>query len=106
MTSASYTVQGMTCGHCAASVTTELSKIIGVSDVNVDCHRFAWSSPAASRSPTPRSPMRSRTPATRSSSEVCDPVEGLGVQSVVDGQVVVARPSVGAAHLSQHPALS
>jgi copper chaperone len=51
MTSASYTVQGMTCGHCAASVTTELSKIIGVSDVNVDCHRFAWSSPAASRSP-------------------------------------------------------
>ncbi|MBQ0928658.1 heavy-metal-associated domain-containing protein [Saccharopolyspora endophytica] len=31
-----YTVNGMTCGHCAASVTEEVSKIDGVSDVAVD----------------------------------------------------------------------
>ena len=29
-------VKGMTCGHCANSVTTELKKISGVSDVSVD----------------------------------------------------------------------
>ncbi|PPK64499.1 heavy-metal-associated domain-containing protein [Actinokineospora auranticolor] len=31
-----YTISGMTCGHCAASVTEELSGITGVSDVAVD----------------------------------------------------------------------
>ena len=31
-----YTVTGMTCGHCAKAVTTELSAIEGVSDVQVD----------------------------------------------------------------------
>jgi copper chaperone len=32
----SYTVTGMTCGHCVSAVTTELSRLPGVSDVQVD----------------------------------------------------------------------
>lgn len=32
----SYQVKGMTCGHCAASVTAEVSRLPGVSDVRVD----------------------------------------------------------------------
>lgn len=36
MVTATYTVRGMTCGHCAAAVTEEVSKIPGVSDVDVD----------------------------------------------------------------------
>ena len=35
-TTATYTVQGMTCGHCVASVTEEVSGIDGVSDVAVE----------------------------------------------------------------------
>ena len=31
-----YAVTGMTCGHCAASVTEEVSGLAGVSDVAVD----------------------------------------------------------------------
>ncbi|GLZ38320.1 heavy-metal-associated domain-containing protein [Actinokineospora sp. NBRC 105648] len=31
-----YTVAGMTCGHCASSVTEELTELGGVSDVQVD----------------------------------------------------------------------
>jgi len=31
-----YTVTGMTCGHCVASVTEEVQEISGVSDVQVD----------------------------------------------------------------------
>lgn len=34
-TSATYTVTGMTCGHCAASVTEEISEITGVEAVDV-----------------------------------------------------------------------
>jgi copper chaperone len=30
-----YTVQGMTCGHCVASVTEEVQEIPGVQDVDV-----------------------------------------------------------------------
>lgn len=33
---ATYTVTGMTCGHCVNSVTEEVSAIDGVSDVQVD----------------------------------------------------------------------
>ena len=33
---ATYTVQGMTCGHCVASVTEEVKGIAGVSDVSVE----------------------------------------------------------------------
>lgn len=31
-----YTVTGMTCGHCVTAVTGELTRLPGVSDVNVD----------------------------------------------------------------------
>jgi copper chaperone len=31
-----YTVTGMTCGHCVASVTEEVREIPGVTDVEVD----------------------------------------------------------------------
>jgi copper chaperone len=31
-----YTVSGMTCGHCVASVTEEVSAIAGVTNVSVD----------------------------------------------------------------------
>jgi copper chaperone len=36
MTTATYQVQGMTCGHCVNSVSTEVSAIPGVTDVQVD----------------------------------------------------------------------
>ncbi len=36
MTTSTYTVTGMTCGHCVASVTEEITEIDGVSDVAVD----------------------------------------------------------------------
>jgi copper chaperone CopZ len=36
MTEAIYTVTGMTCGHCAASVREEVGAIAGVRDVAVD----------------------------------------------------------------------
>jgi copper chaperone len=36
MVTETYTVRGMHCGHCAASVTEEVSKISGVSDVEVN----------------------------------------------------------------------
>jgi copper chaperone len=32
----SFAVAGMTCGHCVSAVTSELSKIPGVSEVEVD----------------------------------------------------------------------
>jgi copper chaperone len=33
---AEYTVSGMTCGHCVASVTEEVQEVAGVTDVAVD----------------------------------------------------------------------
>jgi copper chaperone CopZ len=36
MSQSTYTVSGMTCGHCVASVTGEISGIDGVTDVAVD----------------------------------------------------------------------
>jgi len=36
MSTSTYTVSGMTCGHCVASVTEEISEIDGVTDVAVD----------------------------------------------------------------------
>ena len=36
MSTQSYTVTGMTCGHCVASVTEEVQEIAGVTDVTVD----------------------------------------------------------------------
>ena len=35
-TTQTYSVTGMTCGHCAGAVTSELKSVDGVSDVNVD----------------------------------------------------------------------
>ena len=35
-TTADFTVTGMTCGHCVASVTEEVQEIDGVTDVKVD----------------------------------------------------------------------
>ena len=36
MTTSTYTVVGMTCGHCVNSVTEEVSQVPGVTDVDVD----------------------------------------------------------------------
>ena len=36
MTTVTYTVSGMTCGHCASAVAEELRALDGVSDVDVD----------------------------------------------------------------------
>ena len=36
MTTSTYTVSGMTCGHCVSSVTEEVRELPGVSDVQVD----------------------------------------------------------------------
>ncbi|MFQ1004346.1 heavy-metal-associated domain-containing protein [Modestobacter sp. SSW1-42] len=36
MTTSTYTVVGMTCGHCVSSVTEEVSQVPGVTDVAVD----------------------------------------------------------------------
>ncbi|MER5267314.1 cation transporter [Actinosynnema sp. NPDC002837] len=36
MAESTFTVTGMTCGHCVASVTEEVTKIDGVTGVNVD----------------------------------------------------------------------
>lgn len=35
MSSQNYTITGMTCGHCVASVTEEVSEVTGVSAVDV-----------------------------------------------------------------------
>jgi copper chaperone len=36
MTTATYTVVGMTCGHCVTAVTEEVSQVPGVTGVDVD----------------------------------------------------------------------
>lgn len=36
MTTTTYQVNGMTCGHCVASVTEEVSALAGVTGVDVD----------------------------------------------------------------------
>ena len=36
MTTTTFTVQGMTCGHCVAAVREELGRIDGVTGVDVD----------------------------------------------------------------------
>jgi len=36
MTTTTYTVSGMTCGHCVNSVSSEVGKLPGVRDVKVD----------------------------------------------------------------------
>ncbi|GGV83554.1 MULTISPECIES: heavy-metal-associated domain-containing protein [Streptomyces] len=36
MAEQTYTVSGMSCGHCAASITEEVVEVPGVTDVDVD----------------------------------------------------------------------
>ncbi|MCW2607835.1 MAG: Heavy metal transport/detoxification protein [Frankiales bacterium] len=36
MSTETYTVSGMTCGHCVSSVTEEVSELPGVTDVQVE----------------------------------------------------------------------
>lgn len=36
MSTATFTVAGMTCGHCVSSVTEEVTEVPGVTDVDVD----------------------------------------------------------------------
>jgi copper chaperone len=36
MSTATYTVVGMTCGHCVTSVTEEVAQVAGVTGVDVD----------------------------------------------------------------------
>ena len=36
MTTTTYQVSGMTCGHCMQAVTNEVKKIKGVTDVDID----------------------------------------------------------------------
>jgi copper ion binding protein len=36
MTTTTYTVKGMTCGHCVSSVTEEVTEVPGVTGVTVD----------------------------------------------------------------------
>ena len=36
MASTTYTVRGMTCGHCVTAVTEEISAIPGVSEVSIE----------------------------------------------------------------------
>ena len=36
MTTTTYSVTGMTCGHCTAAVTEELTKLPGVRQVSID----------------------------------------------------------------------
>ncbi|GAA3828212.1 heavy-metal-associated domain-containing protein [Sphaerisporangium flaviroseum] len=36
MTTTTYTVKGMTCGHCVSSVTEEVGEVPGVTGVKVD----------------------------------------------------------------------
>lgn len=36
MSTATYTVTGMTCGHCVSSVTEEVTEVAGVTGVTVD----------------------------------------------------------------------
>jgi copper chaperone CopZ len=36
MTTTTYEIKGMTCGHCVGSVSSELGQLPGVSDVQVD----------------------------------------------------------------------
>lgn len=36
MTTATYAVTGMTCGHCVSAVTDELTRLAGVQDVTVE----------------------------------------------------------------------
>ncbi|WP_033294708.1 heavy-metal-associated domain-containing protein [Amycolatopsis jejuensis] len=52
MTEATYTVEGMTCGHCAGAVKEEVSGLTGVQTVDVDLATGAVK--VTSQEPLPR----------------------------------------------------
>lgn len=51
METTTYTVTGMTCGHCVSAVSTEIGRLTGVSDVQVDLSSGAVSVTSATRLP-------------------------------------------------------
>lgn len=51
MTTTTYTVTGMTCGHCVNAVTEEVSALEGVTDVNVQLDGGAMVVESAERLP-------------------------------------------------------
>lgn len=55
-TTATYTVTGMTCGHCVSAVTEELNRLPGVRDVRVDLESGAVT--VASDGPLPIDEVR------------------------------------------------
>lgn len=60
MSTATYTVSGMTCGHCVSSVTEEVEQITGVTGVDVDLQsgRVTVTSETPSTTPGSRTPSR------------------------------------------------
>ena len=59
MSTATYTVTGMTCGHCVAAVTRELRRLEGVSAVEVDLNAGEASHvTVTSASPLPETAVR------------------------------------------------
>lgn len=56
MITSSYTVTGMTCGHCVNAVTREVSSLAGVRDVAVDLATGSVS--VASDAPLPEAQVR------------------------------------------------
>jgi len=71
MTTHAYAVSGMTCGHCAAAVTSELKSLDGVTAVHVDLVAGGTSTvTVASQAPwtTSRFEPPSRRPANTNSS--------------------------------------
>ncbi|WP_369131709.1 heavy-metal-associated domain-containing protein [Modestobacter sp. I12A-02662] len=75
MSASDYWVTGMTCGHCASVVSEEVSKILGVTGVQVDVAAVRMTSSLTSRWPPTRSPRRSTRPVTRSYPSDRRPVE-------------------------------
>ena len=62
----SIAVAGMTCDHCASAVRAEISKLPGVTGIDVDVAAGPSASPATRCPATPRCVRRSRKPATSS----------------------------------------
>lgn len=56
MTTHTYTVTGMTCGHCVSAVAGEVAKLAGVNDVAVDLPSGAVT--VASDAPLPEPAVR------------------------------------------------
>ena len=71
MSTTTIQVSGMTCGHCVSSVTEELSKLEGVSSVNVDLVA-GGTSPVQVVSETPLDPTAVREAVTEAGYELVD----------------------------------